>query len=1005
MPTTLSLRITAPAILLGPSYSLLTATLTGTNAASATGSISFTSTPGGISTTLPLVNGVATAGVAGTSTCALGITGDSVGVGTYSFVASYSGDANNASSSSNSVAWVVYPPTPAGFVRVYASNLTAGGVPVSGATISWAPVLPGEIPASFQEPGVGQAATTPYTAPVEGGAFSLLLPDTANTDPVLGFNVTLTDDESGDQLLGPGYGYVQPTNAPNSPWCSNGLANFDAYPLLLKGVVPVEYGPSAYDLYVEQGGKLTLAQWLDSLQGSNGKSVNFRGAFDPTLLYEPDDIATYQGSVWIALLPNGSNGSSSTNPATFPGANGSTATSFWALLVAAGASIQISQSFTGTPSSPQTLNFVHGLGTNNPQISTFCTAGTALFSNPVVVDANTVSITATSTCTIKAVFSFVAGIVAGSTPATPPTTTTISTGGGSNAALTSTVANFIAVLDPTTLVAQACQLTGFTVPFSSVPAGSTLEMAVFTGTPGNSTLFQTFTVTPTAGSTQQTFNVGADFAAVSRPANSYLGYVIPANGTGSAIPRYSSGGSTSFYFLFGSPVAVGSAYAFDANNGLIGIATTNTYTTPGSSGSAGMASGTGTVVYPQQASSTPAGTTGAAAPIVLAQSTLSANRTQLWAESFSGSGLPANWSQAGSGGWTVNNGLISPSGASAYQSGVTFARYFGVLRRTVRIKFQILTSGAAMAFASAQGTGNPGPWESIVVVDSSAGTVAIGNNYGGGAPSIAASQALGFPMTIGSNYSLLITLNERVITAAITDPITGSTATVTAGNNATDSGNCQYGVFEDYPQFLAVSGQYQVNSLTILANIANPRIYFGPGDSITYGFTLPLAQRWASLIAAQIGSSCIVSGRPGGITTGALGRMTSEVAYLQPYYMVLLIGTNDTVGGAAISLAQYESNTQAILAQAAAIGTKVVLCTLPCVAPASQSAVTAANNFLLAQASGVAAIVRFDLATSTNNDGTTQNSALFQSDNLHPNQAGSIAMANRFQVDAPFLFD
>lgn len=120
-----------------------------------------------------------------------------------------------------------------GTVTVDGTQLTdSSGNLVSNATISFAPVGKQGTPISYQYDGKGQAITRASTVSIVNGAFSLKLPDTSLTNPVnVCFSVTVTDNNTGTNLLGPGYGCVQPaanTSTPNN-WCQSSVCDFDNY--------------------------------------------------------------------------------------------------------------------------------------------------------------------------------------------------------------------------------------------------------------------------------------------------------------------------------------------------------------------------------------------------------------------------------------------------------------------------------------------------------------------------------------------------------------------------------------------------------------------------------------------------------------------------------------------------------------------------------------------------------------------------------------------------------
>lgn len=105
------------------------------------------------------------------------------------------------------------------------------GALVSNATISFAPVDNSGNAISYRINGAngGQSIFSPASATVTNGAFSLSLPDTSTTQPQnVCFSVKITDNVTGNSLLGSGYSCVQPTSVTNG-WCSGSTCNFDNY--------------------------------------------------------------------------------------------------------------------------------------------------------------------------------------------------------------------------------------------------------------------------------------------------------------------------------------------------------------------------------------------------------------------------------------------------------------------------------------------------------------------------------------------------------------------------------------------------------------------------------------------------------------------------------------------------------------------------------------------------------------------------------------------------------
>jgi lysophospholipase L1-like esterase len=224
---------------------------------------------------------------------------------------------------------------------------------------------------------------------------------------------------------------------------------------------------------------------------------------------------------------------------------------------------------------------------------------------------------------------------------------------------------------------------------------------------------------------------------------------------------------------------------------------------------------------------------------------------------------------------------------------------------------------------------------------------------------------------------------------------------VTAGINQEITQYLTSGQFQDYLGFVNIAGRSTVNHMKLAYAGVKPRIWCG-GDSITYGYLVDEDQRWASLLDAEIGGEVVVSGRGGGTSYGLNERVQDEALPMQPHVAILAIGTNDS--GGTVSQADFQTYTQAMNTALQSAGIKTVWAILPAVGLSPSTRIQQENVWLLGlPADG---FVRFDLALAVGNAaGGNNNASLFNSDLVHPNSAGHRAMANRFPVDVPWLFD
>lgn len=126
-----------------------------------------------------------------------------------------------------------------GYVTVQSNSLWDSGLnKISNAQICFAPVNISGQPIGYRingsggGAGFGQSITTAVCSSVSDGAFSMRIADVSATYPLnVCFNVTVTDNTTGNELLPAGYGCVQPewnTSQPDN-WCSAGICNFDLY--------------------------------------------------------------------------------------------------------------------------------------------------------------------------------------------------------------------------------------------------------------------------------------------------------------------------------------------------------------------------------------------------------------------------------------------------------------------------------------------------------------------------------------------------------------------------------------------------------------------------------------------------------------------------------------------------------------------------------------------------------------------------------------------------------
>jgi hypothetical protein len=238
--------------------------------------------------------------------------------------------------------------------------------------------------------GYGQATQSTLQAQVTNGVFSLLVPDTALTNPAnVCFNVTVLDNVSGNSILGAGYSCVQPAGSGTAvtgsqAWCTastatvGGTCNFDAYPPNLAAMVLTQTGLTLNSSVLSPGCTPTASLSGTSPNytlglgictgatgatgptgaagptGATGPPITFAGPWSSATTYPVGYGVSYAGQSYVALISN-------TNVMPAVGAT-------WGLLAASG-----SATISGTVNFPVYLTG-SGAATFDPSQGGFATA-------------------------------------------------------------------------------------------------------------------------------------------------------------------------------------------------------------------------------------------------------------------------------------------------------------------------------------------------------------------------------------------------------------------------------------------------------------------------------------------------------------------------------------------------------------------------------------------------------------------------------------------------------
>ena len=393
-------------------------------------------------------------------------------------------------------------------------------------------------------------------------------------------------------------------------------------------------------------------------------------------------------------------------------------------------------------------------------------------------------------------------------------------------------------------------------------------------------------------------------------------------------------------------------------------------------------------------------------------------RTVLYDQTFSAGTTPAewittglNWSTANVAWITPGAGIENPTSANGYLNQIVLDKQYAIEQRTTRVRFQTLASGTIMGvgWVPLLDLANR---ETLVTLDTSAGTLSISTgwpNYSASAPAVGSSVAVGFTIVPGTVYTLILSCDHAMQTASISDPVTGATAMVTYQDNTTVGSSVNEQV--DRPALVGIAGQFQVLDFTVLANAKKPHLYL-IGDSITFGWRNIQANSYAYQLAQMFPTGSVISsGRIGALSASALQRCQTEVIPLKPDIVYYAFGTNDAnnSGVTPLTPSAVVANLQAAVTCAKSVGAKVIIALIPPVPPGNtsghnQSDITAYNTAILAMPN-VDGFVQVNRPLSVGNDGVTQDSSKFY-DGVHPyGLSVAQAIAARFLIDVPFIFD
>jgi lysophospholipase L1-like esterase len=360
-------------------------------------------------------------------------------------------------------------------------------------------------------------------------------------------------------------------------------------------------------------------------------------------------------------------------------------------------------------------------------------------------------------------------------------------------------------------------------------------------------------------------------------------------------------------------------------------------------------------------------------------------------ESFTLSVLPTTLENVGSA-WTFANGRTS-AGGNGLANGLQAKLSINSNSKTTRADFFLSSADASIGIYNRPVTYAQSG--TIVKIDIVTNSITLYENWNGSNtfPAVQQTKTISFTLAQGVPYRLSTKVLGKDLITSIINLKTGQSDGITITGGAVGFPLSGYafgkaGVFK-------VAGTISLDYFQDIINGTDkPRCIFY-GNSITEGYLLASADVYSYRALAALNNVGYISAQSGGKSIDVIERLNFEIDIFKPKYIHILIGTNDTVQ------ATWISNMETIHALLLSKGIIPLIGCIPA-NTSNTSQVTTWNAELLTKPYR---FVRYDLATTVNNEGQTIDSSLFNADGVHPNAAGGLAMYNRMVLDVPELFN
>ncbi len=338
-------------------------------------------------------------------------------------------------------------------------------------------------------------------------------------------------------------------------------------------------------------------------------------------------------------------------------------------------------------------------------------------------------------------------------------------------------------------------------------------------------------------------------------------------------------------------------------------------------------------------------------------------------------------------GWTLNNGVYTNSGVG-FSNKLLINRFYWNTHRVIVVDFTAVAGSKVYVGFD----GNNTYQTSLISVDLASKTFNLHN-----APSTSVSEIYKSVSFSGSSLRYrvevrtrergacdlrLIDMDKGCVIATIEEPMQFAIPA--------------WGLFFEQPYVFADTAGVQITRFQVYACYSEHPLLQVIGDSISQGYYADEGKDYASLLASTLGENNVIrSGRSGGTAYQVQNILTSETAILKPKYVMVTMGTNNSV---------EKATFLGIIRAIVELGCIPIINHIPCMNNSSYTGKNITIDTAISESGEAVMTVRMDNATAIGHDASSGQDAKLFNDDIHPNSDGHRQMYEQVLVDAMDIF-